>query len=192
MTTIYKYTNLINGKVYVGKTKYFQHRHIEHMSLARKGKNTFFCKAIRKYGMESFGREILAEVEDDLSSLVEIIFIAALKATNPLYGYNITDGGEGTLGHHHSQESKDAISLKMTDREVTDEFRKKIGRLKQGNTYNLGLKRSPDECIAIQTRMKGNKNALGAVRSVATRQRMSKAAKQREWVKRLKRGTAGL
>jgi len=187
MTTIYKYTNRVNGMVYVGKTDYpLKKRHFGHIGKARAGVNTFFCKAIRKYGIDVFELETLAEVEE-LGGFVEMLFIGILKANQPLYGYNLTDGGEGSLGFHHSQESKDAISQKMTDREVTDEFRTKIGLLKRGNTYNLGLKRSPDECIAIKTRMKGNQNALGAVRSAATRLKMSKAAKQRELVKRQRR-----
>jgi group I intron endonuclease len=189
MTTIYKYTNRVNGMVYVGKTDYpLKRRHSGHVSKSLKGLNTFFGKALRKYGIDSFELETLAEVEE-LGGFVEMLFIGILRANQPLYGYNLTEGGEGSLGFHHSQESKVAISQKMTNREVTDDFRKKIGILKTGNTYCLGLKRSPEDCIAIKTRMKGNKNALGAIRSATTRLKMSKAAKQRELVKRLKRGT---
>ena len=130
MTTIYKYTNRINGKVYVGKTDYpLSHRHRQHISKSNRGLDTLFGRAIRKYGIESFALEVLAEVEE-LGSFVEILYISVLRANQPLYGYNITDGGEGTLGHHHSEKSKEAIRRKMVDREVTNEFRKTIGRLK--------------------------------------------------------------
>lgn len=59
---IYKITNLINSKIYIGQTiKKMQIRWKEHQSAAKRGINTYFHKAIRKYGIENFVIEQIAE-----------------------------------------------------------------------------------------------------------------------------------
>jgi group I intron endonuclease len=182
MTIIYKYTCLINGKVYIGKTnRTLENRDKQH----RNGKRTAFDRAFRKHTPDNFTLEILATVDDSWGSFVEMLFIAALKSTDRRFGYNLTAGGEGTIDHHHKEETKRAIAKKMTGRSVTDEFRKLIGELKKGNTYGLGKRRTPEQCLAISFRNIGNQHALGAVRSSATRQRMSIASLRREATRRL-------
>lgn len=48
---IYKITNNINGKIYIGQTKTsIERRFISHKSAARRGINYILYKAIRKYG----------------------------------------------------------------------------------------------------------------------------------------------
>jgi hypothetical protein len=127
----------------------------------------------------TFHLEILAEVDSNWSSFTEMLFIAALRSNDRRFGYNVTDGGEGTLGHRHRRDTKERIRQKMTNRPVTDDFRKKIGRLKQGNQNCLGLKRSQKYKDAVRSRMLGNQNAKGCVRSAETRLKMSLAAKRR-------------
>jgi group I intron endonuclease len=176
MTTIYKYTSHVNGKVYVGKTSQeLLQRHNQH----RFGRHSPFNDALRKYGVDSFHLEILAEVDSAWSSFTEMLFIAALRSNDRRFGYNVTAGGEGTLGHRHLGDTKERIRQKMTGRLVTDDFRKKIGQLKQGNQYSLGLKRSQKYKDAVRSRMIGNQNAKGCVRSPETRLKMSLAAKRR-------------
>lgn len=93
-----------NGKRYVGKTK---------QSLStRQGVDwsgyencTLLWKAIQKYGIENIKTEILFEgvLTDEESSAIERFYIAKFKTnacrySNPSYGYNLTDGGEGVPG----------------------------------------------------------------------------------------------
>jgi group I intron endonuclease len=183
MTTIYLYTCRINGKVYVGKTNQtLENRDRQH----RGGTRTVFDRALRKHTPENFTLEVLATVETAWGSYTEMLFIAGLKSNDRRLGYNVTSGGEGTLDHHHREETKQAIAIKMTGRIVTDEFRKRIGKLKTGNTYNAGRRLSPKHCLAISLRSIGNQYAKGAVRSPETRQKMSVAAALRESAKRAK------
>ena len=74
-------------------------------------------RAIKKYGVENIRQDILFEdfMTDEYSSRLERICILLFKTNcikfkNPQYGYNTTDGGEGTRGHHHTEESKKKMS----------------------------------------------------------------------------------
>lgn len=88
---IYKITNKVNNKSYIGQTRYtveFRWRQHQH-----KKDNTYFHNAIRKYGVENFIVEILEECDyKDLDSK-EIYYIAKYDTFNN--GYNMTFGGEG-------------------------------------------------------------------------------------------------
>ena len=88
---IYKITNKVNGKSYIGQTRYTiefrwkQHQH--------KKDNTYFHNAIHKYGIENFSIEILEKCNiEDLNSR-EIFYIA--KYDTFKNGYNLTIGGDG-------------------------------------------------------------------------------------------------
>ena len=94
---IYKITNLINSKIYIGQTiKKMQIRWKEHQSAAKRGINTYFHKAIRKYGIENFIIEQIAEAnsKQELDEL-EIKYIQEYDCLAP-NGYNINKGGGNT------------------------------------------------------------------------------------------------
>jgi hypothetical protein len=88
---IYKTTNRINGKIYIGlHTTY-------NIDDGYIGSGKWLKKAIKKYGVENFDREILEECEniEDLLNK-EVFWIRKLGATNNKIGYNISKGGEFT------------------------------------------------------------------------------------------------
>ena len=92
---IYKYTNLINGMVYIGQTKQtLEQRDYKHQS--QLDDNTYFHRAIKKYGRENFSLEL---VEDNIPSneLDEkekyyINYFESFYTTGK--GYNLTQGGQ--------------------------------------------------------------------------------------------------
>ena len=65
MHYIYCYTNLINGKKYIGQTTNINRRKNEHLSSAsnpnHKDYNVLFHIKLRQYGIENFNFEILEE-----------------------------------------------------------------------------------------------------------------------------------
>ncbi len=83
---IYKITNLINDKIYVGKQETTRKDYL--------GSGTLIKKAIKKYGRENFKKEILeyCETKEELNER-EIYWIEKLNAIKE--GYNIATGGEG-------------------------------------------------------------------------------------------------
>lgn len=106
---IYKITNQLNGKPYVGQTtRSIEERFKEHVS-----HNQYLIgRAIRKYGKENFSIEVLEECEtfEQLNER-ERYWITCLDCIAPK-GYNLTDGGEG--GFHHTPETRARISAANT------------------------------------------------------------------------------
>lgn len=92
---IYKFTNIINGKVYIGQTsKTLDERIKGHLSKVKGGSTTHIHNAIRKYGWNNFRAEIIddtADCEDELDRL-EKYYIAQYDSIN--VGYNLAPGGE--------------------------------------------------------------------------------------------------
>lgn len=96
MPYIYKITNLINQKIYVGKTtKTIEERWKTHWSDALKVNinNRPLYKAFNKYGKENFKIECLEECSIDELNDKEIYWIEKLGSFK--YGYNATMGGDG-------------------------------------------------------------------------------------------------
>lgn len=105
---IYKITNLINNKIYIGLTRNSLDSrwsyHIRDSKNAKKGIDA----AIRKYGKENFKVEIIDETATTLEELnnLEIYYIKLFNSTNNKIGYNQTSGGGGIVNYHHSEETK--------------------------------------------------------------------------------------
>jgi len=91
---IYKITNVITQKLYVGQTKRsIQRRFKSHISEANRNLyDTYLHRSIRKYGKENFTIELLEECNDDNISKREIFWIQTLNTKAP-NGYNLHEGG---------------------------------------------------------------------------------------------------
>ena len=90
---IYKITNLINNKIYIGKTiKTLQHRWSIHKAHAKnpKTRKSYFARAIYKYGPENF-LPIILEYHDCKHILKqrECELIQEYQSNNPSIGYNL-------------------------------------------------------------------------------------------------------
>lgn len=95
---IYKITNLINNKIYIGYTKKsLEERFAMHCHANIYHNKMLIVKAIKKYGKENFKIELLEESEDDkyIHKEREVYWINKLDAKNPKVGYNIAFGGDG-------------------------------------------------------------------------------------------------
>ncbi len=109
---IYKYTNVENGKIYIGLT-------CNSLSFrARGGHNyagsRYFYHAIQKYGWDAFIPEILEDgLTHDEACERERYYIAKFNSRDPDVGYNITEGGEcGAV----AEETRKIISEKAKER----------------------------------------------------------------------------
>jgi group I intron endonuclease len=132
----YKMTNLINGKVYVGKTNNTGVRWNAHKSRANSPNDSRYnypvsC-AIRKYGAENFEFDILISCKTELEiNAYEEYYIALYRSNINKYGkdfgYNLTDGGEGTVGWKHTDGTRKKMSASHTGMKHTEETLRKIG-----------------------------------------------------------------
>ena len=94
---VYKITNTINGKVYIGLTTLtLEYRWKRHLTEGRNPKNKkHLYLAMRKYGEEAFKPEIIAETDNfETLGKMERYYIRSYDSTNPDKGYNLTRGGE--------------------------------------------------------------------------------------------------
>lgn len=96
MIGIYKITNLINGKIYIGQSVDIDKRIKDHFWKARCKKdisyNSALHSAIRKYGEQNFKYEVLEECTVDVIDERERYYIQKFKSLSP-NGYNILVGG---------------------------------------------------------------------------------------------------
>lgn len=95
---LYKHTNQINGKVYIGITndisRRWRNQGIEYKP--HSSNTSRFWNAIQKYGWNNFKHEILINnLTSQEACKKEIEYIAKYDSTNRLKGYNIASGGNG-------------------------------------------------------------------------------------------------
>ena len=108
---IYKATNEINGKSYIGYAVYgMEDRKGDHKNSANREDGYYFQRAIKKYGEENFHWIILEHGVTDFELLKELEIYWIEKFDTFYHGYNLTKGGDGSLGLHHSEETKRKIS----------------------------------------------------------------------------------
>ena len=122
---IYLITNQVNNKIYVGK------HHTDNLSDGYMGSGKIIKQAITKYGIENFTKEYLAfcDTEEKLNWL-EKFYIKKYKARE--VGYNLTDGGDGTIGYKHTEEDKIKIGKAGKGRVKSEAERKKLSESKRG------------------------------------------------------------
>lgn len=121
---IYKITNTVDGKIYIGQTvRSFWERYEGHLENT---KNRHLKRAIQKYGVDAFEIvEVLdaAETKEELDAK-EQYYIALYRSNERQYGYNIADGG------HRGKQA--------------DETRKLIGDAQRGEKNHMYGKRGKD------------------------------------------------
>lgn len=122
---VYVHTNKANGKRYVGITSRLPEIRWKNGHAYKN--STHFNHAIEKYGWDGFTHEILHEglSHDDACSL-EIYYINKWNLCNGNYGYNLTHGGEGSLGVVPSAETRRKQSIAKAGGTLSEEHKKKI------------------------------------------------------------------
>ena len=109
---IYRITNRVNGRQYVGRTiQGLRTRWQKHVRSAIRNDHPRIAlhSAIRKYGPDAFCVEVLAKLQTNTDLLdAERLFIWAHRQSN-IRLYNLTAGGDGSLGLKHSTETKEKI-----------------------------------------------------------------------------------
>lgn len=117
---IYKITNLVNNKLYIGQTRRVcEVRWNEHLN----DRGLLLGRAIRKYGKDCFKFELMfsANSQEELDFL-EMLVIQITHSCDPYFGYNCREGGNSTS---FSESSREKMSISQTGKKQSGETRKK-------------------------------------------------------------------
>lgn len=134
---VYKITNLVNGKSYIGQTTLKLSKRI---AGHRNSKKATMYKVFKKYGEENLKKEILCcSLNIEYLDWLEEFLIASHNTLQP-EGYNLHSGGSSRRGFKLSEETKIRISKRLI-----------------GNKYNLGKKRTKEQRQEQSRRLKGRK-----------------------------------
>lgn len=129
MVGIYKITNLINNKVYIGQSKDIKARWHRHRMAAFNSNypqyNCLIYKAIRKYGIDNFAFEVLELCEEKELNEKEEYYIAQYDSTNK--GYNMITAIQYSENNHITASVAADIrylllSTKLSQAEIAREF----------------------------------------------------------------------
>ena len=161
--TIYKITNTLNNKIYIGKHQ------TENINDSYFGSGVSLEKSIKKYGKNFFTKEILfifnTENEMDLKER-EIVTEEFIKRKDT---YNKSLGGEGGSnfkGKKHTDETKQKLSDISKGRIFSEETRNKIS---EGNRKRI---------ISESTKLKLSEKAKLRFQNEETRKKHSEIMKQ--------------
>lgn len=172
---VYKITNLVNFKVYIGittctlKKRWNEHRH----AALKNKKYTHLCLAIKKYGQDNFKIDQIKKCYsyNDLYRS-EIYFIKHFESNNRSKGYNNSTGGEHSAkGIKHSVETRKKISEIQKGRHNSPgtEFGKGEKHLNYG--------RSLPDCV----KEKISKSHIGKKLSEKTKEKLRKYKGNSHW-----------
>lgn len=140
IASIYRITNNINGKCYIGFDSSYPKRIKQHLNNSSRGENSPLYDEIRQYGWENFSKELLYQSTDreHCLNVMENFFI--IENNSFLDGYNRTLGGDGSLN---------------SPRPWSESQRKKHSDCMKGNKNpRSGYKYSAEEKIKLSNRMK--------------------------------------
>lgn len=144
ISCIYRITNKINNKVYIGQTINYGKRSKEHFSTLRKNvhRNEYLQRAFNKYGENAFQIDIIKLCPHEKLDELEIYYMREYDSLNKKVGYNMLTGGNDK-------------------RIVPEEVRLKIGKAHKGrrntaeHNRNIGLGRK-GIVIPLEVIMKAN------------------------------------
>lgn len=174
---IYKTTNLVNGKIYIGQS-------INDEDDNYIGSGTYIKKAIKKYGKDNFKKEIIERCDnkENLNEL-ELFWINHYDATNRNIGYNVatwTDGlfsresrerQKSFLGRKHSSESKEKIRKALVGKPKTQKHIESM----RSRIYDKSFMQSEEYRSKMSIAVSGKNNGMyGKKHSTDTKVKISK------------------
>lgn len=175
---IYKHTNLINGKSYIGLTKQEPERRWQN-GYGYSQTQPYFYNAIQKYGWDNFEHEILEENLETFEQAAKretywIAFYHTWVNDPACMGYNLSSGGEGNPGHTVSEETKLKLSKANSGKKHSETTKQKLSSKMSGEGNPFFGK-----CHTLESRKKISNSRLGKKLSSETKLKISESNKGR-------------
>lgn len=128
---VYKHTNMVNNKVYIGITS--QDPIVRWQGGNGYRDNYHFHRAIKKYGWKSFSHEIISKnLSKKEACSFEIFLISYYKSSDRRYGYNISLGGNVPSKESIEKARQKNIGSKRTE-EQKEKMRQNHADFSKGN-----------------------------------------------------------
>lgn len=142
---VYKFTNLSNGKVYIGETGDMKDRMYKYKYKRKTKEIHLISRALHKYGFEGFRYEVLESFPLGISKEIlldrEEFWIRFYNATDKTIGYNIVHRGVNQTGIKRSPEVREKMRLSKIGFKHSDETKKKMSASRMGEkNWNWGRK----------------------------------------------------
>lgn len=148
---IYKITNTINGKMYIGQSVDIEKRISSHFC-NRTTPTTNLHKDIKLYGSDNFVWSVICEVPKQTLDIYESNYIKYYNTIDDTFGYNKTSGG--VFGFLFNEEIKKEMSRKRKGAKLSTDACENIRKAKLGEKNpNFGIKQTLE---TIQKRLASN------------------------------------
>lgn len=160
---VYKHTNKVNGKIYVGISNVLPESRWRNGGGYRT--NGYFCNSIKKYGWDGFIHEIVLEkLTREEAESEERRLIAEHQSNKFAHGYNRTSGGE--RNKELSDETRALLSVRLSGegnpnygKPRSELTRKRIGDAQRGEKGNMFGKRHRPETLRKMSEARSGENA---------------------------------
>lgn len=148
---IYRWTNKVNGKKYVGQTIHPEKRYQQHKR-GERADSQIVDRAILKYGAENFDYTVLltihADTREELRGLLDEAEIAGIRLEQSYYktglGYNMTLGGMTRGSYTHTETTKIKLSRIKKGKKLSEAAKRNIAE------GHRGLKLSEQHKASLQ------------------------------------------
>ena len=183
MYYIYRITNKVNNKTYIGQHKY------KKLNDSYMGSGKLIKRAQKKYGMENFEKEILysrIQYKETVDAM-ERFAIAKERALGKAE-YNLASGGEGgnggaNKGKHPSEETKRKLSESHKGNRPSEETRQKMSEARKGKKHSEEWVRKISEAQKGRKLSEEHRRKLSEAKKGKTPWNKGKKGAQQAWNK---------
>jgi len=169
--TIYKITNKVNGKIYIGKHQ------TKDLNDGYMGSGKRLKDAIKHHGINNFEKEILFQFDNEFDMNVKEAELVTESFVNKDSNYNMCPGGNGGFGYINNS----GIS-KFKGKTHTKETKLKILQSRQGYKHSEETKQKISEANEKTNKSRGEKTSkalTGKCKSEEHRKKIAESVKRR-------------